>query len=324
LLAFAFAISLQADEVLVSSGANNASQTKRTGEIVDYTGGGLVLRVAGGAETTIPAERVLEVRAEWNALHRRGDALFAEGKFAEALEQYRQAVAQEQRAWVRRSLAAQAVWCYRNLGQHEYAASAFLTLATQDSASPYFDAIPLAWTSTQPGVALEAKLRKWLDDENSIVSLVAASWLLATADRSAAIERLRALTSAADARVALLAQAQLWRSQQATAKADDVARWQATIERIPEPLRAGPYYVVGQALARLGAGEEAVLVLLRVPVLYPQHRELAAESLMAAARELAKLDRAEEARRVYQELAAVYGESPLAELARQSLEQTAP
>jgi tetratricopeptide (TPR) repeat protein len=280
--------------------------------------------VAGGAETTIPAERVLEVHAEWNSPHRRGDDLFAEARFAEALEQYRQAVAQDQRAWVRRRLASQAAWCYRNLGQHEYAASAFLTLATQDSATPYFDAVPLSWTSTQPGAAFEAKLRKWLDDENPIVSLVAASWLLATADRSAATEKLRDLADVADPRVALLAQAQLWRTQQATAKSEDVARWRKALERLPEPLRAGPYYVTGQALARLGGGEEAALVLLRVPVLYPQHRELAAESLLAAGRELEKLGRAEEARRLHQELVAAYGESPLAELARQALEQTAP
>jgi tetratricopeptide (TPR) repeat protein len=323
-LAIVSALHASADEVVVSTGPDAQGRTRRMGEVVDFTGAGLVLRVAGGAETTIPAERVLEVRAEWSPSHRAGDELFAEGKFAEALEKYRQAVGQEQRGWVRRRLTSQAVWCYRNLGQHEFAASSFLSLASQDPATPHFDAIPLSWTSAQPGAAFEAKLRKWLDDQNPVISLVGASWLLTSADRSAAAERLRTLTGADDSRVALLAQAQLWRTQQATAKADDVARWRSAAERLPELLRSGPYYVIGQSMARLGAGEEAALVLLRVPVLYPQHRELAAESLFAAARELEKLNRADEALRLYQELWNNYRENQLADLARQRLEQAAP
>jgi hypothetical protein len=307
-----------ADELMVSSGVDGQSRTRRTGEIVDYTGSGLVLRVAGGAETTIPAERVLEVRADWSAPHRRGDELFSEAKFAEALDQYRGAVSLEQRPWVRRRLAAQAVWCYRNLGQQEYATSAFLTLASQDPATPHFDCIPLSWTTAQPGVTFERKLQTWLTDENPIAALLAASWLLTTRDRAAATETLRGLSNHSDSRVALLAQAQLWRTQQATAKTEDVARWRATIERIPEPLRAGPYYLTGQTLARLGA-EEAPLVLLRVPVLYPQHRELAAESLLAAGRVLEKINRGEEATRLYHALVTDYAESSLAGLARQRL-----
>jgi tetratricopeptide (TPR) repeat protein len=318
------AAALPADEVIVSSGDSNQLQTRRSGEIVDYTGAGLLLRVAGGTETTIPANRVVEVHAEWNAAHRAGDELFAEGKFAEALAQYRQAVGQEQRPWVRRRLTEQAVWCYRNLGQHEYAASSFLSLASQDPATPHFDSIPLAWTSAQSDATFGGKLRKWLEDDNSIVSLVSVSWLLTASERTAAEEKLRALAGDADSRVALLAQSQLWRTQQATVKSEDVARWRSTVERMPESLRAGPYFLIGQALARLGAGEEAVLVLLRVAVLYPQHRELAAESLFAAARELEKLDRKDEAVRLYHELATGYPENQLAELARQRLDQAAP
>jgi tetratricopeptide (TPR) repeat protein len=320
----ACAVDASADEVVVSSGPGAQGQSRRAGEIIDYTGSGLVLRVAGGAQTTIAAERVREVHAAWIPAHRRGDELFAEAKFAEALEQYRQAVGQEQRAWVRRRLASQAIWCYRHLGQHEYAASAFLTITSQDPATPYFEAIPLSWTSAQPGPAFEEKLHNWLGGDDPIAALLASSWLLTTGERSTATEKLRTLTRDADSRVSLLAQAQLWRTQQATAQREDVSRLQTVLERLPAPLRAGPYYVIGQTLARLGHGEEAALVLLRVPVLYPQHRELAAESLLAAGRELEKLNRTDEAAPLYQELVSKYSESPLVELARQRLEEAAP
>jgi TolA-binding protein len=50
---------------------------------------------------------------------------------------------------------------------------------------------------------------------------------------------------------------------------------------------------------------------------------LAAESLLAAGRELEKLDRGDEARELYRELASTFAESRLAELARQRIEQLA-
>jgi tetratricopeptide (TPR) repeat protein len=249
--------------------------------------------------------------------------LFAEHKFAEALDQYRDAVRQEQRRWVRRRLMAQAVWCYRNLGEMESAAGVFLSLAKEDPHLLDFDAIPLAWTAAQPSPTWEDRLRTWLTGDNAPAALIAASWLLTTPERPAATEKLRALTNHTDRRIALLAEAQRWRAEQATARPDDVRRWQDMLERMPEPLRPGPYVLIGQALARLGEGKPAVLALLRVPVLYPQHRELAAEALLSAGRELEKLDRGDEARELYRELAADFAESRLAAAARQRIEQLA-
>jgi tetratricopeptide (TPR) repeat protein len=308
------------DTVIIAAGQNAGAQTRRTGEIVDFTGETLTLRTATGAEAAIPADRVLEVQTDWTAPHVRGDELFAENKFAEALDQYRAAAREESRAWVRRRLMAQAVWCYRYLGQPEYAAGTFLTLVADDPKTQHFDAIPLAWTPAQPGASFAGRLPAWLESDNDAAALIAASWLLATREQSSAAEKLRELALAGDARIALLAEAQRWRIGAAATEAE-IARRLSIVERMPEPLRAGPYFLIGQAQARLKQAPGAALTLLRVPVLYPQHRELAAESLLAAARHLEQNDRREEALRVYRELITEYSESRLTDLAKQGVER---
>lgn len=312
------------DVVIVASGERGEGRVRRTGEILDYTGQTLLLRSESGVESSIPADRVLEVQSTWTPPHQRGDEQFIDAKFAEALEQYRAAVSQEKRGWVRRRLYAQAVWCYRHLNQPDLAAAVFLTLVTEDPTTPNYDAIPLTWTSAQPSGAFEKRLRTWLTSDQAPANLIAASWLLTTPQRTAAMEKLRSLTTHADHRVALLAEAQLWRAEQSTAELEDMTRWRQVIAKLPEPLRAGPYLVQGQTLSRLGDSRAAVLALLRVPVLYSTHRSLAAEALLAAGREAERLGRNEDAGQLYRELITQYPESDLADLARQKTTQSTP
>jgi hypothetical protein len=122
--------------------------------------------------------------------------------------------------------------------------------------------------------------------------------------------------------VAELAAAQLWRTQIVSATPEQVDRWRQSVRKFPPTVRAGPYYVIGRALARQGRHEQAALALMRVPILYSGERTLAAESLWGAAGQLKRLGATAESARLYRELAADYPESPLAdaagaELARQ-------
>ena len=85
------------------------------------------------------------------------------------------------------------------------------------------------------------------------------------------------------------------------------------VQQIPEPMRAGPYFLVGKALAQQKQHEQAALALLRVPILYGAERELAAESLWLAAGQLRRHGAAEDARNLHLELVNVYPESPYAD-----------
>jgi len=156
---------------------------------------------------------------------------------------------------------------------------------------------------------MEQKAQAWLASDQPVAQLLGASHLLMTRHRAAAIDKLQTLRFQRDGRIAGPAKAQLWRAELATASSAKVAEWQSELSKIPEPLRAGGYYVVGSALARHQQGEEAALTLLRVPVLYPQDRNLAARCLADAARLLEGLGKADEAARLNRELLTQYAET---------------
>jgi tetratricopeptide (TPR) repeat protein len=152
-------------------------------------------------------------------------------------------------------------------------------------------------------------------------ALLGASWLLTTSRREEALRTLRRLTSSDDARVAQLAEAQRWRVAQVTAADDEVRRWCTQLNQFDASLRAGPSFVVGQALARLQEPQQSALAFLRVSILHPDQRGLAAESLLAAGQQLEKAADPDGAARLYRELVDRYPRHLLVPEAQRRLEQ---
>lgn len=290
-----------ADVVVVATGIDGAGRSRLTGEILDFTGRELRLEQIGGREKTIPADRVVDIETTWSASHSRAIPLFENRQYDAALQAFVQAIGEEQRGWVDRRLFARSITCLRNLDQIERAGDAFLAdLLTADPHTQYFDVIPLSWKPGQPQGSVERRALAWLEmPQNQPAQLMGASWLLPTANRGAAIETLRELSRSADKRVAFLAAAQLWRTQVVTAREQDVTQWKSQLARMPESLRAGPYYVLGRTLSRLKKPESAALTFMRVPILYPEHYELSADCLLATGRELERMNSRREAIGLY-------------------------
>ncbi len=285
------------------------------GEVLDYKGRALEIRVEGQVRT-LSAEQVRRIDFRKQPVHAEADKRFAALDFAEARNAYQKARLAEPRAWVQRMLIAQLVWCDTHLGQFETAGERFLSLLADDPETPYFAALPLAWVARPPSPGLETKALAWLANEQPAAQLVGASHLLMTRHRTAALDKLQTLRLDRDPRLAGPASAQTWRSEIATASSAKVAQWREDLNKIPEPLRAGGYYVVGSALARQQQAEDAALTLLRVPVLYPQERTVAAHALADAAGLLEGLGKPDEAARLRRELTTSYAETRDAEEAK--------
>jgi len=300
------------DVVYLKSAQPGRRPTKVVGTVVDFTGQELRIRSMTGGESKIRARRVLRVETKQTPAHVEGNKLAAQGKLTEALAQYRIALAEEQnRIWVQREILAQIVSCRHALGRIEQAGEAFLKIVQNDPTTQHFDRIPLAWRPHEPSLTLERKARAWLSDRKSATGrLMGASWLLSSRDRADALAALNELTDDDDPRIVLLAVAQLWRTKIVAATPKDADLWRLTTAGLPEPLRAGPYFVVGRALARQQRHEQAATAFLRVPVLYGQHRSLAASALFAAGEQLEKIDQKEQAAGLYRELLRKYPEAP--------------
>lgn len=296
-----------AQETVYLSGSGGG-RTKITGRVLDYTGRELTLELPTGRRQSFPAERVLRVETQYGPRQTEADALLAKNHFAEALPLYLEALENEPRGWVRQQIIARIVRCHRALGRQDRAGEAFLLLVRKDPETPYFDCIPLAWMPRQPSPELETAARRWLDRQEPAAVLLGASHLLTSSSRPGALERLKRLTTASDRRIALMALAQTWRTEVATATDEQIDAWGRLIEQMPQPLAAGPYFVLGRARAQHQQWEQAALAQLRVAILYPRQRGLAARSLMDAGRSLERLDRAEQALRLYRELIRGYPE----------------
>lgn len=312
------------DTVIYATGKDSLGRGTTAGTIIDYTGENLILRTTGGREQRIPTPRVIKIETTWSTEKLAGDEMLAGGEYDEAVKNYLTAYRDERRNWARREIMALCIRCYRELAQFERASAAFLSLLQLDPTTQHFDAIPLSWAPYQPPLSFQQKAKAWLDSgQSSPARLLGASWLLSTGTRESAIGALRQLATDSDARIALLAEAQLWRTQVAMAKPQDIERWQRLIERMPDRLRAGPYFILGRALAGQKQSEQAALAFLRVPILYPEDGRLAAAALLSAARELERIGQAKEAAVLYHEVVRDHSQTSAAAEASSRLESLA-
>lgn len=304
--------SLRADDLVILESDNGQESTQRAGEILDFTGRHLLLRTSTGREARIDAARVREARTRLDDLHQQADAKFAARDFGAARDLYERTRAEkrERRAWVLRRILEREVWCSRNLGQYDRAAESFFSLVQSDPLSPGFRSIPLVWSTRSWSPAIERAARAWLTDvDRPVAQLVGASWLLSTSDRGQALDTLAQLVRDKDQRIASLADAQQWRAEFVSADAQQIAGWADSVARMPIALRGGPYFVLGQALARHRQLDAAALALLRVPSQYGDDRPLAAIALALAGRALEADGHVDEATALYRQLLSEYPDS---------------
>jgi TolA-binding protein len=204
-------------------------------------------------------------------------------------------------------------------GQLPAACDVFLTLVASDSSTHAFRDAPLAWF---PDAGLDRSAAEALlqSPPSPAAVLIGASHLLATAERSRAERALIGLLNENNPPVAALAEAQLWRAKLMSVTQEEVARWANRIDEMPPAVRAGAYFVLAQARQRLGQNDEAMLAYLRVPILYPSRRALAARALVSAARLGQQAGHTEEAARLLYEVVSEYPDRPERSEAQRLLE----
>ena len=284
--------------------------------VVDYNGRTITLRNAAGMLRSYPAPDVLDVRTPQTRSHVRGLLAFSRGDYKSARLSFQSAIVDERRAWVQRELRALLVRCALRTGDRREAVEQFLTLVESDPSTLHFKLIPLTWAPTkldrkQTAVAQARRL-----GTKSAARLIAASQLLFDPkwERSAE-SALRELRSDVDSRISRLAEVQLWRKelQERRPSAAEIADWRKTVGRLPVDLRAGAYYVLGQAHLRRKENERAAAALLWLPLVYDDDRQLAARACLEAADALQDVGRTSEALALFREVQSRFGDTEFAQ-----------
>lgn len=285
-----------------------------TGLVEDYTGKELIIRTKiGDRRRSFPKSEVIEVQTPYNAHHEKGRQLLANGQASEAAVELNQAIKEEDRIWVRREILALLVKCALWNGDYRPAVSRFLLITESDPETFHFNVAPLAWTDDVPATDLRLEAKTWMASRSPMSKLFGASHLLSEPASSADAEAaLRFLSRESNLRVQRLAQMQLWRQRVRTGAASpaEMARWETAVEELPEEIRAGGYFVLGQAYRKQREPERAAAALLWLPLVYDADRHLAARACYLAGEQIESLGDRHQATNLFSEVVYRFGDTP--------------
>jgi len=293
---------------------------QRTGVIRNFNADELILD-SKGREQKIPFDQIVDVRSTLDPLAETADQLYAERKFELAFEEYGKGLEASTPAWMRRRLLAGRIRSATQMHAWVQATDDFLTLAQSEPRTQYFGVIPLVWMSSRPDPAVARKIAGWLASKNVLERLIGASHGLTDQNRDTAMRVLSDLAKSADPRIASLAVAQQWRTE-VRPSSQTLLQWRSQVAAMPQSLQAGPTFVLGTAMTS-SDGEQAVLQLMRIPVLFDLEFELAGRALSQSADQLLKLNRTDEAKIVLQELVERHRGTPEADVAEVTLSKLA-
>jgi hypothetical protein len=301
----------RSQEVITLTEAGDPTVYQVRGQIIRWDANELVW-VASGREQRVAAHRVSSVEFARQPAHDEGDQLLALGRFDQAAARYEEALGQENRNWVIEEIRARRLRCAAATGDVSRAVREFMALLQIQAESRFYYLAPLAWQPTdRPAGDLVAEMPRWLEGDDPVLALFAASWLF-TQDEEAALRRLRQLATGSDRRIAWLAEAQCWRAQLLTATASELERWETTLARMPEPWQAGPRFLVAVVKIRIQGDSDAVVAAMQIPILFPEQYQLCGGALRLAHDGLTRLGRNGEAELVAAELVRSYGLSTAA------------
>ena len=275
------------------------------GEILNLTGrDGLTFRPNGGQEIKIPFDRIIDFGTVKEASQVNAEQAFRNGDYRAAIDYYLEARKSEKRAWVQRQQTSVIVQAYSAFGEQQLACQQFYLLAESDPETVYLACIPLPWyVDVSQSLVYQQLVEMWLDRPNyPACQLLSAGLLLTTTNRTTAIETLQSLTKSKNPSLAALATTQLWRVRIAEATLNEATSWEQLLGTMPEELRSGPHYLLGEIFFRLDQPDNAMTHWLHVTFDTPMMRPIALRSLQRAIETLEKLGRAAEAESLRREL----------------------
>lgn len=274
------------------------------GEIKQYDERGLILEVDGERPIQKSIQDVASVQTTLLGAHRDGDRAWSAGDVRAAANAYELALSAETRPWARQRLRSALLRAWREEGEWEKAADAFLELFSQRDDPEVIALAPLPWRDENVGDRARERARGWrTDPQRPIARLIAASWLSDPAERAATLKILRGLQVGNDQRIAWMARAQYQRLRDDVPQPDEIKRYQEMLERVPQAARVGPQFVLGQLLEKSHRLADAAVAYLWIPFALDPRSPIARSAIERAARAADRAGLRDEADRLRAELA---------------------
>ena len=157
--------------------------------------------VTSGKDREMPSSRVSRIDYPKSIEQQQADLYFASAQFDQASLACEQAIVKETRTWVIEEIRALKLQCAAATGNVGQSVVEFFEILKQSPRTRFLHLMPLAWhTSQRAGGALVLEFRNWLEQDDPVRGLIAASWLLIS-DTEQATKRLRDLQISGDTQI---------------------------------------------------------------------------------------------------------------------------
>ena len=322
-LALAWASAAWSQDVLVTQGADSSASSKRKGLITEWLGNQITIESSGRARQ-VDADKVIEIQTTWPDTYQAAIDLLQQKRFADAIGPLQTAINAETRPWAQRAMGGKLIECYLATGNERLAVDEFVAITRDDPETRFYNLAPLPWVSHMANGGPTGNVGAWLDSADPVERLMGAAWSLSGPQRNAAVTVLKELAGNPNASIAALAKSQLWGTESVSAKPDTVRRWEAELQAMPRPVRAGAYLMLADAQARNEKEEEAAINLMRIAILYPEQHGLAAAALYRCAKLRQNAGHLDESRTLWTEIQRNYRNTLWAKQATAHLTESNP
>lgn len=293
-----------AQDVLVLS-KSGGGESLRKGEIVSWIGDTISIKGKTGLKD-IDTSRLLRFETAWHPGYEQGKLLQASFRYAEAINQYAEALDNEPRAWMQNIVHAKACECFMAREDYDGAAGQFLQLIDDDPQSRFRHLVPLVWTSSRPKKH-ERKAAAWMDSDEPMLALMGASWLLESDPQ--AQQKMQSLSRDFDPSIAALATAQRWRLEKVAPNQKRLTLQIEQTRAMPENVRCGAWYLIAKAQIESKQTDNAIVNFMRIVSNDPQQGLLVPAALYQAARMLEKTNREQQSQAMRNELKEKFGDT---------------
>lgn len=295
-------------DTVVTRGDNSSATAKHRGVITNWTGPSLSLQ-NGTRTREIDNDRIVEIQTSWNPDYLLGKQLLETGKVSQAAAKLRTALAGETRPWAQTIIRSELVRALSAAEDYPVAIQEFAKIIAADPNTRFMHLVPLPWSGSVGNASVEKIAQPLLASSETALQLIGASWLTGGSDRARARRVLEKLATDDEPEIAGLAAAQLWRTEIASVDQMKAGHWEQRILQMPNSVRAGPYYVLAMAQARLNQDQQAAVNLMRIPILFPEQEALCSASLYKCAKLLHNSGQTDEAKTLWTELLQNHPES---------------
>lgn len=321
---FAINTAAIAEDAVVFIHPSTGRTAQATGTIEDYNYNELIIRTTNGQIKTIETDSIKEIKSERSAFFQEAVMQMNSLEFSKATQLLESALSQTSVSWKKQEVLAKQVECLCCLDRYEEAAMKYVNILQLDSNSAYWDSIPIIWTSVELSSRMEQTALKWIrQQEIPALSLLGASFLLTSSNKTAAQTALNALSKSNNVTISVLAQMQLNRLSLTQMSANAIKNLENKVDQTPKSVQFGARFILAQLWGRsvLDPAEKTDKIAVnylqcalnsRTPV------ELQARSLYSAGSVLMNNNRQDEALRIFSYLVQKYPDSQWSQQARRT------